>query len=120
MPISQVQASQLGLEANEFVVAYKRKVAESVCLARWNEHPDTPLLELRIELSGRIKRFKLDVNTIWSRLIGVFDRDTDFEPWELDAPLERLLRECPSRPDLYQIGLTHLTDSGEGGVKYVP
>lgn len=118
--LSPEQSSQLGLEANEFVVAYKKKVTESVCLARWNDHPDLPLLELRIELSGRIKRFTIDVNAIWSRLQGVLKRDIDFSPWELEEPLERLLRDCRSHPELYEIGLTHLTDSGEGGVKYVP
>ena len=31
-----------------------------------------------------------------------------------------MLRECPLHPKLYQLGLAHLVDSGEGGVKYVP
>lgn len=108
------------LRENEYAVIYKKQVTESVCLARWNDHPRHGLLELRVEISGRMARFEMDVNAIWSRLLGAFNRDDDFEPWELAKPLERILRECPQHQNRYQLGLAHLTDSGEGGVKYVP
>ena len=122
--VREVQPQEIqglpSLRENEYVVIYKKQVTESVCLARWNDHPRHGLLELRVEMSGRIARFEMDVNAIWSRLQPVFARNDDFNPWELAKPLERVLRECPQHQNLYQLGLAHLMDSGEGGVKYVP
>jgi hypothetical protein len=110
----------VSLRENEYVVVYERKITESVCLLRWNDHPKHKLLELRVELSGRLARFEADVKALWTCLEPIFKRDDDFVPWELERALGQMLRECQSHPDLYQLGLAHLVDSGEGGVKYVP
>ncbi len=109
----------LKLREGEYAVIYERKITESVCVARWNSDEDRPLLELRIELSGRLARFKMDLNAIWTRLSPAIRQD-DFEPWELRDSLRNMLRECQSQTELYQIGLVNLKDSGEGNVRYTP
>ncbi|QEL19357.1 hypothetical protein [Limnoglobus roseus] len=115
----EANTTGLGLRANEYVVIYEKRVTESVCLARWNDHPRDGLLELRVEHSGRKDRFELDVNSIWNRLQKAFVW-ADFQAWELGRALEQMLRECETNNDLYLLGLAHLVDSGEGGVRYVP
>ena len=109
----------LKLKKNEYAVVYERRVIESVCIARWNSHGKTPLLELRIELAGRLPRFKIDINALWSRLKPAFEQE-DFELWELRDLLQKMLRECQDKTDIYQIGLVNLKDSGEGNVRYTP
>jgi hypothetical protein len=120
LPRSDPAVQAVGLRDNEYVVVYERKITESVCLIRWNDHPRHKLLELRVELSGRLARFEADVKSLWTSVDPIFQRDEDFEPWELERALGQMLRECQHHPDLYQLGLAHLVDSGEGGVKYVP
>lgn len=109
----------LKLKNNEYAVIYERRTVESVCIARWNSHAETPLLELRIELVGRLERFQLDINALWTRLKPVFGLD-DFEVWDLRRILVKMLRECQEKPNLYQLGLVNLRDSGEGSVRYTP
>lgn len=109
----------LQLQKNQYAVVYEKRVVESVCIARWNSHGDLPLLELRIELSGRLPRFEVDINAIWSRLRPAV-RQEEFCSWELRPALDRMLRECESQTMVYQIGLVNLKDSGEGNVRYTP
>jgi hypothetical protein len=109
----------LKLGQNEYAVIYERRVVESVCIARWNWHPECPLLELRIELAGRLPRFKLDINALWSRLKPALNQE-DFDLWDLRKVLQKMLRECQEQSDLYQLGLVNLKDSGEGNVRYTP
>lgn len=110
----------LGLKESEFAVIYDRQVVESVCLARWNSDENRPLLEVRVEQSGRLPRLKVDVNAIWTRLRPAFNHEEDFDPWELRSPLERMLRDWEANTGLYRLGLTNLVDSGEGGVRFTP
>lgn len=109
----------LQLKQNEYAVIYARKVIESVCVARWNSHSTLPLLELRIELAGRLPRFKMDINALWTRLRPPIEQE-QFDIWDLRTVLERMLRECTEQANLYQIGLVNLKDSGEGNVRYTP
>jgi len=109
----------LKLQKNEYAVIFARRVIESVCIARWNSHPDHPLLELRIKLAGRLQRFKLDINAIWSRLKPALQQE-DFDPWDFRKVLDRMLRECQEQADVYQVGLVNLKDSGDGNVRYTP
>jgi len=109
----------LQLKKNEYAVIYERRVIESVCIARWNAHHESPLLELRIELARRLPRFKIDINALWSKLKPVFEQE-DFELWDLRVILQKMLRECQDKTDIYQIGLVNLKDSGEGNVRYTP
>ncbi len=109
----------LKLKQNEYAVIYERRVIESVCIARWNSHREHPLLELRIELAGRLPRFKTDINALWSRLKPAVEQE-HFEFWDLRDILDRMVRKCQDHSELYQIGLVNLKDSGEGNVRYTP
>lgn len=110
----------IGLKENEYAVVYERRVAESVCLARWNDDDDHPLLELRVELSGRLDRLNTDIHALWTRLRPAFERDQDFDEWDLRGPLEQMLRQCREHTETYELGLANLVDSGDWGVRYMP
>lgn len=114
------RAILLGLKDNQYAVVMERQVVESVCIARWNDHPEHPLLELRVELAGRLPRFKMDVNAIWTRLQAAMHREEDFDLWELRRSLDRMLRDCQSNSDRYLLGLVNLKDSGEASIRYKP
>lgn len=86
----------LKLKKNEYAVIYERRVIESVCIARWNSDAAHPLLELRVELAGRLPRFKVDINAIWSRLMSAFQQE-DFDLWDLRKVLQKMLRECENQ-----------------------
>jgi hypothetical protein len=62
----------------------------------------------------------LDINALWTRLQQAFDREDDFEPWELRGPLEQMLRLCRDNTDVYELGLANIVDSGDWGVRYMP
>ena len=109
----------LKLKKNEYAVIFERRVIESVCVARWNSDPEHPLLEMRVELAGRLPRFKLDINAIWTRLKPTAQQE-EFEFWDLRDVLQKMLRECQDHTDIYQLGLVNLKDSGEGNVRYTP
>lgn len=109
----------LKLKKNEYAVIYERKAIESVCIARWNSDSNLPLLELRIELAGRLPRFKIDINAIWSKLKPALQQE-DFDLWDLRGVLQKMLRECETQAGVYQVGLVNLKDSGEGNVRYTP
>jgi hypothetical protein len=110
----------LGLRENEYAVIFERRVDESVCIARWNDDEEHPLLELRIELSGRLARFDVDINALWSRLKPAIEQEYDFEPWSLRGPLEQMLRQCRENTEVYELGLANMIDSGDWGVRYMP
>src|SRR5262249_27017983 len=112
--------AQLSLGTNEVAVVYERRPVESVLLARWNDHEQFGLLEIRVEFAGRRERFELDQNAVWTRLKEAFSREEDFVPWNLEPVLTRMLQECEDHAAVYRLGLTHLRDSGEGTVRYVP
>lgn len=109
----------LKLKPHEYAVLFERRVIESVCIARWNWHQEHPLLELRIEIAGRLPRFRMDINALWTRLQPAVNQD-DFNLWDLRKVLEKMLRVCTAHADVFQIGLVNLKDSGEGNVRYTP